>query len=477
MTRPGNSAASRDQAFLFHPYTNLKRHEQVGPLIIESGRGVYVTDDSGRDYIEGMAGLWCLALGFGEERLVAAATRQMRTLPYYHLFGHKSHPPAIDLAERLVVLAPPSAGKSPLSRVLFANSGSEANDTAIKLIWYYQNALGRPAKKKIISRVKAYHGVTVATASLTGLPNNHRDFDLPLATVLHADCPHHYRFAEPGESEEAYSDRLAAALDRLIVAEGPETVAAMFVEPVMGAGGVIVPPAGYFEKIQAVLARHDVLLVVDEVICGFGRTGNLWGSETYGLAPDILTTAKALSSAYLPISATLVSEAIYQACIAQSEKIGVFGHGYTYSAHPVCAAVALEALNLYQEYDIVGHVRRVSPRLQDGLRRLADHPLVGEVRGVGLVAGVELVADKATRTPFAPALGLGQRVQQLAQDHGLILRAMGDTLALAPPLVITRAEIDEVIARFGRALDAALPVAAELGWSGSSRFTPAVTAW
>jgi 4-aminobutyrate--pyruvate transaminase len=463
MFPPGNSAASRDQAFVIHPYTNLRRHEQVGPLIMESGHGVYVTDESGRDYIEGMGGLWCLALGYGEERLVAAATRQMRALPFYHLFGHKSHPPAIDLAERLVALAPKPAGKPPLSRVLFANSGSEANDTAIKLIWYYNNALGRPAKKKILSRIKAYHGVTVATASLTGLPGNHRDFDLPIAGFLHADCPHYYRFAEPGESEEAFSDRLATALDRLIVAEGPETVAAMFVEPVMGAGGVIVPPAGYFEKIQAVLARHDVLLVADEVICGFGRTGNWWGSETYGLAPDILTTAKALSSAYLPISATLVSEPIYQACAARSDKIGSFGHGFTYAAHPVSAAVALEALALYQERDIVGHVRRVAPHFQNGLRRLADHPLVGEVRGVGLVAGLELVADKQTRTPFAPALGLGQRVQNLAEEHGLITRALGDTMALAPPLVITEAEIDELIARLTRALDAALPVVRDLG--------------
>lgn len=456
MTRPDPTAARRDTTYLLHPYTHLKRHEQDGPLIIRRGQGVYVSDDHGKTYIEGLAGLWCTALGFDEERLIEAATRQMRTLPFYHLFGSKSHEPAIDLAERLIALAPRNQTRPPLTRALFANSGSEANDTAIKLIWYYNNALGRPKKKKIISRIKAYHGVTVATASLTGLPNNHRDFDLPLAGFLHTDCPHHYRFAAAGESEEAYASRLAAALDALICAEGPDTVAAFFAEPVMGAGGVIVPPATYFEKIQAVLRRHDVLLVADEVICGFGRTGNWWGSETYGLEPDILTTAKALSSAYLPISATLVSEPIYQACVAESEKIGVFGHGFTYSAHPVSAAVALEALKIYEERDILGHVRQVAPHFQAGLRRFATHPLVGEVRGVGLIGGVELVADKATKAPFPPAVAMGARVQALAQEAGLITRAMGDTLAFSPPLIITEAEIDALLARLGHALDAAL---------------------
>ncbi len=447
--------ARRDQACLFHPYTNLARHQVDGPLVIVRGQGVRVFDEAGRDYLEGMAGLWCAALGFSEPRLAAAAARQMNTLSFYHVFGSKSHPPAIDLAERLVALAPKNRAKPPLSRVLFANSGSEANDTALKLIRYHNNALGRPAKKKIIARQRAYHGVTIATASLTGLPSNHRDFDLPMAGILHTDCPHSYRGAKTGESEDAYSTRLADSLEALILAEGPETVAAFFAEPVMGAGGVVVPPAGYFEKIQAVLRRHDVLLVADEVICGFGRTGNLWGSETYGLEPDILTCAKALSSGAAPISATLISETIWQSCVAQSEKIGVFGHGFTYSAHPVAAAVALEALSIYQERDLLGHVRRVAPRFQEGLRRCADHPLVGEVRGVGLVAGVELVADKVTKTPFAPALAMGARLAGLAQKHGLIIRAMGDTLAFSPPLIITESEIDEMLERFGRALDEA----------------------
>ncbi|WP_029010651.1 aspartate aminotransferase family protein [Azospirillum halopraeferens] len=453
MTAMGNSAASRDKAYVLHPYTNLKVHETAGPLIVERGRGVRVWDDAGKEYIEGLASLWCVSLGFDEERLIDAAVRQMRKLPTYHTFGHKSHDPGIDLAEALIGMSP-----VPMSKVFFANSGSEANDTAVKLIWYYNNALDRPEKKKIISRRKAYHGVTVATASLTGLPNNHRDFDLPIARILHTDCPHHYRFAEPGESEEDFATRLAASLEALILAEGPETVAAFFAEPLMGAGGVIVPPATYFPKIQAVLKKYDVLLVADEVICGFGRTGNLWGTQTFGMEPDILTCAKALSSGYLPISAVMVSEAIYRACVAESEKIGTFGHGYTYSAHPVSAAVALETLKIYEERDIVGRVRAVTPRFQEGLRRFADHPLVGEVRGVGLIGALELVADKADKTPFDPAVGAGARVNALNQENGLITRAMGDTIAFCPPLIIDEVDIDAMFERMAKTLDAAVPL-------------------
>ena len=444
----GNSPASRDIATLLHPYTNLKAHQSKGPMIITHGRGVKVYDDQGKEYIEGLGGLWCVSLGFNEPRLVEAAHRQLETLPYYHSFASKSHGPAIELAERILDLLPET-----MSKVFFNNSGSEANDTAIKLVWYYNNALGRPEKKKIVSRVKAYHGVTIASASLTGLPNNHRDFDLPVAGIVHTGCPHHYRFAQPGESEEAFATRLAEELDALIQKEGPDTVAAFIAEPVMGAGGVVPPPRTYFEKIQKVLGKYDVLLIADEVICGFGRTGNMFASETYGLKPDIMTVAKALSSGYLPISATVISEELYQAFLAQSEKIGTFAHGFTYSAHPVCCAVAVETLRIYEERDILGHVRKVAPRLQEGLRRFAGHPLVGEVRGVGLLAGVELVRDKATKAPFEPKAGAGAIFAARAQEHGLILRAMGDSMALCPPLIITAEEIDELLRRFGKALD------------------------
>ncbi|MGE5504569.1 MAG: aspartate aminotransferase family protein [Actinomycetota bacterium] len=444
-----STTAERDVAAVFHPYTNLVRHAETGPLVITRGQGVRVFDEAGRDYIEGLAGLWCTALGWGEERLVEAAARQMRQLPFYHLFGSKTHDPAVHLADRLLAMAP-----APMSKVFLANSGSEANDTAVKLIWYMNNALGRPNKKKIIAREKAYHGVTVATASLTGLPNNQRSFDVPIPGILRAGCPHHYRFGRPGETEEQFATRLAEELDALIVAEGPDTVAAFFAEPVMGAGGVIVPPATYFDKIQAVLKKHDVLLVVDEVICGFGRTGAMFGCDTYGIKPDMMTVAKGLSSGYLPISALLVSEKVYAPCAEESGRIGIFGHGYTYGGHPVSAAVALETLDIYRERDILAHVQSVAPALQDGLRALQQHPLVGEARGVGLIGALELVADKDARTPFEPKLAVGARVVAKAQDNGVILRAMGDAVAFAPPLVITAAEVAEMLARFRTALDA-----------------------
>jgi 4-aminobutyrate---pyruvate transaminase len=444
----GNSAASRDIAFHLHPYTHLKKQESEGPLVITEGKGIHVYDENGKEYIEGLAGLWCTALGFNEERLVEAATRQLKRLPYYHIFNQKSHEAAAELAERIIGLMP-----VPMSKVFFNNSGSEANDSAVKMVWYYNNARGRHRKKKIIARMKGYHGVTVAAASLTGLPNNHRDFDLPIAHIRHADCPHHYRFAKPGESEEDFATRLAESLEAQILREDPETVAAFIAEPVMGAGGVILPPRTYFEKIQKVLKKYDVLLIADEVICGFGRTGRMFGSETFGLRPDIMTLAKALSSAYLPISATVVSEELYQAFVAQSEKIGTFAHGFTYSAHPVCCAVALETLRIYEERDILAHVQKVAPRLQEGLRRFAGRTHVGEVRGVGLIAGIELVQDKATKAPFDPKLGVGALLAARAQEHGLILRAMGDTVAVCPPLVITAEETDELLRRLARALD------------------------
>ena len=449
VTSAPNSAAARDLAYLAHPYTNLKMHQEAGPLVITRGEGVYVYDENGKEYIEGLAGLWCTALGFSEPRLAEAGRRAMSELPFYHSFGGKAPAPTIELAERLIGLAP-----APMSKVLFANSGSESNDTAVKLIWYYNNALGRPEKKKIISRQRAYHGVTVATASLTGLPANHRDFDLPIPRILHAECPHHWRFAADGESEEAFATRLADSLEAFILREGPETIAAMFAEPVMGAGGVIVPPATYFAKIQPILRRHDILLIADEVICGFGRTGEVWGSQTYGIRPDMITCAKALSSGYIPISALMVSEAIWRAMLAESEKIGVFAHGFTYSGHPVAAVVALEALSIYEERNIFGHVRRVAPLLQAGLRRLQDHPLVGEARGVGLVGALELVEDKDSKAPYPAARGVGAYVSKRCEAHGLIVRVIGgDIIALSPPLIIDAVEIEEMLARLERALD------------------------
>jgi 4-aminobutyrate---pyruvate transaminase len=443
------AAARRDLSFHLHPATNLRQVQNEGPLVITRGEGVYVYDDEGRRYLEGMAGLWCASLGFSERRLAEAAYRQMQTLPFYHAFAGKVPAVSTELAERLIGIAP--AG---MARVLFANSGSEANDTAIKLAWYVNNARGRPRKKKIIARQRAYHGVTIASGSLTGLAFAHTDFDLPIARIVHTDAPYPYRGARPGESDEAFAERLAASLEQLIEREGGDTIAAFFAEPVMGAGGVIVPPATYFERIQPILRKHDILFVVDEVICGFGRTGNMFGSQTFDLQPDIITVAKALSAGYLPISANLVSGALYDVLLAQSDKLGIFGHGYTYSSHPVPAAVALETLDIYEERDIVGTVRRVSPRLQQGIRSYADHPLIGEARGIGLIGAVELVRDKTTKESFEPKAAVGAYLVRRAQHHGAILRNMpGDIVAFSPPLIISEAEIDELVGCFARALD------------------------
>jgi 4-aminobutyrate--pyruvate transaminase len=445
-----NSSEARDIAFSLHPYTNLSRHEVEGPLVISRGRGIYVYDEAGTEFLEAVAGLWSASLGFGgEERLVEAVAAQLRTLPFYHLFAHKAHLPGIDLAEKIIGMLPVA-----MSKVFFNNSGSEANDTAIKFVRYYNNAIGRPKKKKIIAQLKGYHGVTVATASLTGLARNHADFDLPIEGIRHSDCPHFYRFGKPGESEEEFATRLAENLEALILRENPDTVAAFIAEPVQGAGGLIVPPRTYFDKIQPILKKYDILFIADEVICGFGRLGTMFGIESFGIKPDIITLAKALSASYLPISATVISQALYDAMRDNSDKLGTFAHGYTYSGHPVCAAVALETLRIYEERKIVEHVRSVAPAFQAGVRRFVDHPLVGEVRGMGLLAGVEFVANKKSKTPFEPKLGVGALFQKQAQRHGLIVRALGDTVALSPPLIIDEVQIEELFRRFERALKA-----------------------
>jgi 4-aminobutyrate--pyruvate transaminase len=444
-----SNLAARDIATLVHPYTNLATLRDAGPLVIERGKGIWLYDSDGKAYIDGMAGLWCTALGYGNEELVEAAAAQMRKLSFGHLFAAKSHDPAIELAEKLKEIAP-----MPVSKVFFCASGSEANDSQMKLVWYMNNALGRPKKKKFISRIKAYHGVTVASASLSGLPHNHNDFDLPIGGVLHTGCPHHYRFAGDGESEEAFASRLASELTQLIEREGPETVAAFIAEPVMGAGGVIVPPKTYFEKIAAVCAKYDIYLISDEVICGFGRLGTLFGCQALGFKPDSLSIAKALSSAYLPIAAVMVPEKMYATLVDESRKLGTFGHGFTYGGHPVAAAVALKALEIYARDNIVEKTAAKAPRFQARLRKLGDHPLVGEARGLGLVGAVELVADKTSKRAFDPKQGVAARAVQFAQEQGLISRFLaGDTASLCPPLTITEDEIDEMFDRFARALD------------------------
>jgi 4-aminobutyrate--pyruvate transaminase len=445
-----NSPEARDKKYHLHSYTNARRHLDVGPLIIEKGDGIYVEDIAGNRYIEAMSGLWSVGVGFSEPRLVEAAARQMAKLPFYHNFTHKGHSTLVDLAEKLVTMAP-----VPMSKAFFTNSGSEANDTAMKMIWYRSNALGQPQRKKLISRKRGYHGVTIASASLTGLPNNHISFDLPIANVLHTASPHHWREGLPGESEEQFSTRLADELEQMIIAEGPETVAAFWGEPVMGAGGVVVPPAGYWEKIQAVLRKYDILLVADEVICGFGRTGNMFGSQTYDMKPDILVMSKQLSSSYQPISALLINDKVFEPIADESNRIGTFGHGFTGGGHPVAAAVALENIRIIEERGLVDNARNVGAHMQKRLRELSSHPLVGEVRGVALIAAVEFVADKATRGPWGSVGALGGLVNGLLQQNGVISRNMGDSLGFCPPLIITEKQVDAIIDALSLSLDQA----------------------
>jgi len=450
----GNSPASRDIAFHMHPYTNPAVLGDAGPHIMAEGNGVFVTDETGSRFYEGMSGLWCTSLGFSEPELIDAAMAQFKKLPFYHSFAGKTVNPAIDLAEMLIANAPPAGGNSVMSKVFFAASGSEANDTAMKMVWYYNAALGRPEKRKIISRKKGYHGVTMAAASMTALAYAQDGFGLPLDFVKHTTAPDFYNGARTGETEEDFASRCAADLEELILNEGPETVGALFAEPVMGAGGVIIPPRTYFEKIRAVLSKYDVLLVADEVICGFGRTGNMWGSQTMDVRPDMLTCAKALSSAYLPISAVMLSEKVYAPIAKQAETLGIFGHGYTYSAHPVCAAVALRAQQLVQERDIIGHVRRIAPQFKSRIDHLARYDFIGNVRSIGLIGAMEFTADKQTGKKFDPAHKVAAQAVAVIQKHGVILRALpSDIIGFCPPLIISDVEIDDMFDRIEAALD------------------------
>jgi len=443
-----NSLVQADIASLLHPYTDARAHERNGPIVIERGEGIFVYDSNGTEYIEGLAGLWSVAVGFGEPRLVEAASRQMTKLSYYHTFSSKSHEPSIRLAEKLVELTPQN-----LTRVFFTSSGSEANDTVVKMVWYMNNALGRHQKKKFLARNKGYHGITVASGSLTGLPNNHRDFDLPAIAVRHLTCPHFYRFGQSGETEEEFSARLVAEAETVILEEGPETIAAFIGEPLMAAGGVMPPPKRYWQGIEALCRKYDILLVADEVINGFGRLGSSFGSVHYGFTPDIIVASKQLTSSYIPLAAIIFSEEIYNAIADNSAKIGTFGHGFTASGHPVATAVGLENLAIIEERDLVGNAARVGKVLQDKLLAFSDHPLVGEVRGAGLIAGIELVADKASRTPFSPIGRVGAAAFSAGHEHGLIVRAIGDTIALCPPLIITESEVDELVSRLEKVLD------------------------
>ena len=443
-----DSIEARDLKHVLHPTTNLSQLHKEGPQVHSRAKGVYIWDANGKQYIEGLAGLWCSALGYGVDELADVASHQMRTLSYSQLFAGYTHEPSVLLAEKLKELVPFDAG-----RVFFGCTGSDANDTQVKLQWLYNNARGKPDKKKIISRLRGYHGVTVTSGSLTGLPPFHKNFDLPIPQVLHTDSPHYYDDANPGESQADFVSRIVGNLEQLILDEGPDTIAAFIAEPVLGAGGVIVPPKGYYEQVQAVLGKYDIHFICDEVITGFGRTGNKFGCETMNIQPTTMSVAKALSSAHLPISAVLVPEAMYEQFVELTAETGLFGHGFTYTGHPVCAAVALKNLELFEERGVYENAAKVGEAFQARLHSFKDHPMVGNTRGVGLVGAIELVKDPAKKEKFPAALGVGVHCMKSCADNGLIIRALGDSIAFCPPLILTEDHVDEIFTKFEKALE------------------------
>ena len=435
---------------MIYPTTNPEATEV---MIVSRGEGPYIYDDTGKQYLEGMSGLWCTSLGYGNQEIIETARRQMEQLSFSHMFSGKTHPSAIELADKLAAMSPIED-----ARVFLGSSGSDANDTLVKLVRYHAVATGQPERVKIIAREKGYHGVSLASAALTGLPPNHAHFQLPFEAlgILRTGAPHYYRCAEAGEREADFVARRAAELEQLILAEGPETIAAMIAEPVNGAGGVIVPPAGYFEAVQAVLDKYGILLWDDEVICGFGRLGTAFGADKLNMKPKMMACAKALTSAYVPLSAAVVSGDIADAIAGPAAEMGVFGHGYTYSGHPLGCAVASKVLDIYVRDGLFDHAATIGAYMAQGLAKFADHPLVGEVSTIGLLGALELVADKTTKQPFE-GMKVGQYCAKAAENNGLIIRPLGgNRIALCPPLIIQEAHVDEIMDKLGQALDSTL---------------------
>nr|WP_314575748.1 aspartate aminotransferase family protein [uncultured Pseudomonas sp.] len=452
--------SAMDRASVLHPFTQLKDFatgKAGDPTIIETAKGIRITDATGREYIDGFAGLYCMNVGYGRTEVAEAISRQAHKLAYYHSYAAHTTEELARLSDRLVRMAP---GK--MSKVFYGMSGSDANETQAKLVWYYNNLRGLPKKKKIITRDRGYHGCSVVSGSMTGMSFYHDHMDLPIAGIPRTGVPHYYWGAEAGETEEQFSARRAEELEALILREGPDTVGAFIAEPVLGTGGITPPPAGYWAAIQPVLKKHDVLLIADEVITGFGRTGAMFGCDKYGIEPDLITVAKGLTSAYVPLSASIVGEKVYKVLEEGADRVGAFSHGYTYSGHPIGVAAANAVLDIVEREDIPGNAQRVGSYFQKSLQEtFAGLPIVGEVRGVGLMAAIEFVADPATKKRFDPSLKIGARVSKAARDLNLIARAMphGDILGFAPPLVITESEVDQIV---GLAHKAVLSVMDEL---------------
>ena len=454
------SLEEMDRQSLIHPATSIADHLKNGPTIIAGGSGVRIKDRRGRELIDCGAGLWCVNIGYGRAELGEAAAEAMRNLGYYHTFASHSNEPIIRLADRVLSLFRDKAGAGHLSKVFFGTSGSDANDTNFKLVRYYNNLLGRPQKKKIISRLGSYHGLTYAAASLTGIPAFHKAFDLPVEGVFHTSCPHFYRFAQPGEDEEAFTGRMLSDLEALIAREGADTVAAFIAEPIMGTGGVFLPPADYFARVQKLLAEHDILFIADEVITGFGRTGEWFATGLFNLQPDIVTLAKGITSAYFPLSASVISEKIWEVLRDASPEMGPLMHGFTYSGHPVGGAVGLANLDIMEREGLVENSAAMGAYLRHLLReRLADNPFVGDVRGAGLMAAVEFVAERQGRRFFDPQAQAHRIVARAVLEEGVLIRALpyGEITSFSPPLCITRDEIDEAVERYARGLDRAMP--------------------
>jgi len=427
-----------------HPFTSVPELLEHGPTIIVRGSGCVLEDDTGRQLYDAAAGLWCVNVGHGRTEVIKAITDQLQRLQFFHTFNGMGNEPSAKLAHRILEVCPPS-----MRRVFFGNSGSDANDSAVKLIWYYNNLRGLPKKKKIIARTRAYHGVTVVAGSLTGLPGVHRLFDLPLPMMRHVSCPDTYRF--PERDAQFYANEL----DALIVTEGPDTVAGFFAEPVMGTGGVLVPPPGYYDAIHSVLRKHDVLLVSDEVITGFGRTGTWFGLEQFGYTPDIITCAKGLTSNYVPMSAVIIGERIWDTMEQMQATVGVWGHGFTTSSHPLAAAAGLATLDVITDDHLLEKSAEMGTYALTKLRAaIGAHPLVGDIRGLGLMIGVELVANKQTKQSFDAAVGAARQVQRAAMSEGVLVRALplNDVIALSPPLTVDRTTIDEMVSRLAKAV-------------------------
>ena len=423
-----------DPDLQLYPFTDPVAAKNDHPLEIVSSDGCYVRDSDGRTYLDAVSGLWCASLGFSNARLARVAASQIETLAYYHSFMGRTTDQTNRLSRRLAALLPDG-----LNQVLFGNSGSDAADTAVKLVRFYQNARGKVAKKKIIAREGAYHGSGPVSAALTSFGYCHEGFDLPSQEVLRTGRPHYYADAEPGESEVDFSRRRAAELEALIRREGSETIGAFIGEPALGAGGVILPPDGYWDEIQNVLTRHDILLIADEVITGFGRTGEWFGCETYGIRPDLLTMAKQLTASVIPMSAVAISDHVSETISQEAHRLGTFGHGFTYGGHPVAAAVALEVLDIYQEMNLPGHVTAMGRQISRRLTQIRTNSLVGDVRCQGALAGVELRDD----TEHGP--DLGQMVGLEAQRRGVFFRIIGNVLAISPPYICTPEQIDGIM--------------------------------